>query len=148
MGRVFNDSVTVVSRFFLGVIFIVSGLEKVAVLPIVGGVSRSAGVPLVSLALPLTIPVEIGCGLVLLVGFPGRAVALLFIVFLLVVTFVFHNFWTATGSAVQEPFIRFLRNFAILGRLLRILSDGAGPFSLDPREQGHLTAWRPRALAR
>ncbi len=103
----------------------------------VAGAMRAAGVPLVSAALPLTILLEIVGGLALLVGFRARTVASLLAAFLLVVTFVFHNFWAASGAAAQEQFIQFLKNFAILGGLLRIVADGAGPLSFDARARVH-----------
>ncbi len=134
MGNTFNNSVTLASRFFLSAVFIISGLGKVSAWSMVASAMRGAGVPFVSIALPLTILLEVAGGLAILVGYRARHVALLLAGFLVVVTFVFHNFWAVSGAAAQEQFIQFIKNLAIVGGLLRILADGAGPFSFDARK--------------
>jgi putative oxidoreductase len=137
MSNALNNSVTLASRILISAIFIISGLGKIAALSMVAGAMHAAGVPLVSAALPLTILLEVVGGLALLVGFRARTAATLLGAFLVVVTFVFHNFWAASGAAAQLQFIEFLKNFAILGGLLRIVADGAGPLSIDARTRIH-----------
>ena len=137
MGNTFSNSVTLASRLLLSGIFIISGFGKIAALSMVAGAMRAAGVPLVSATLPLTILLEVVGGLALLVGFRARTAAILLSAFLVVVTLVFHNFWVASGAAAQEQFIQFLKNFAILGGLLRVVADGAGPLSVDARARVH-----------
>ena len=148
MGNTLSNSVTLASRFFLSAIFIFSGFGKIAAWSLVAGAMRGAGVPIVSVALPLTILIEVAGGLALLTGFRARPAALLLSAFLLVVTFVFHSFWAASGIAAQEQFIQFMKNLAILGGLLRILADGAGPFSFDARKHAALGISRVLAVAR
>ena len=106
---------------------------------------HEAGIPFVSITLPLTVLLEVAGGLAILVGYRARHVALLLAVFLVVVTFVFHNFWAASGAAAQEQFVQFMKNFAILGGLLRVVVDGAGPFSFDARKHASPS---PPAFAR
>ncbi len=145
MGNTFNNSVNLASRFFLSAVFIVSGFEKVAGWSMVAGAMRGVGVPFVSITLPLTILLEVAGGLAILVGYRARHVALLLAGFLVVVTFLFHSFWAASGAAAQEQFIQFMKNLAILGGLLRVLADGAGPFSFDARKHASPS---PPAFAR
>jgi putative oxidoreductase len=137
--------VNLASRFFLSAVFIVSGFEKVAGWSMVAGAMHEAGIPFVSITLPLTVLLEVAGGLAILVGYRARHVALLLAVFLVVVTFVFHNFWAASGAAAQEQFVQFMKNFAILGGLLRVVVDGAGPFSFDARKHASPS---PPAFAR
>ena len=145
MGNTFNNSVNLASRFFLSAVFIVSGFEKVAGWSMVAGAMHEAGIPFVSITLPLTVLLEVAGGLAILVGYRARHVAFLLAVFLVVVTFVFHNFWAASGAAAQEQFVQFMKNFAILGGLLRVVVDGAGPFSFDARKHASPS---PPAFAR
>ena len=51
--------------------------------------------------------------------------------FLVPVTLVFHNFWGAQGSEVQQQLTHFLKNVAILGGLFVEFAAGPGALSVD-----------------
>ncbi len=137
-----NRSAHLAGRILLSLIFIVSGFAKVAHWSGTAAMMASKGIPLVSASLLLTILVELGGGLALLIGYRTRLVALALALYLVPVTLLFHNFWAYQGMDQQMQMINFLKNLAILGGLLGLASEGAGAISLDARYQDTSAASR------
>jgi putative oxidoreductase len=108
----------VLGRVLLSVIFILSGLGKLPHFHDVAGMMASKGIPLASLALVITLFIEIGGGLMVLAGFKARYAALVIAVWLIPVTLIFHHFWGIPAAQQQEQMINFLKNVAIMGGLL------------------------------
>jgi putative oxidoreductase len=67
---------------------------------------------------------------------------LILALYLVPVTLLCHNFWAYHGMDQQMQMINFLKNLAILGGLLALASEGAGPISLDARYQHTSAATR------
>jgi putative oxidoreductase len=111
-------------RVFLSVIFILSGIFKLIQFSAVAGMMASKGIPLASVALAITLVIEIGGGLLLLTGFKAQYAAMVMALFLVPVTLVFHNFWAFQGQQQQEQMTNFLKNLAIIGGLLVASSLG------------------------
>jgi len=74
---------------------------------------------------------ELGGGILLLLGVRARWIALLFVIFLAVITPIYHDFWNATGNAVIGQKINFMKNVAILGGMLMVFAFGPGRYSVD-----------------
>jgi putative oxidoreductase len=72
-------------------------------------------------------------GLSVLLGFYARIGSLLLIVFLLMVTPIFHDFWAYESSDPQHTMqmINFMKNTGLAGGLLMVLAFGSGGLSLD-----------------
>jgi putative oxidoreductase len=70
-------------------------------------------------------------GLSVVLGFYTRFGALLLILFLVVATYFFHDFWTAAADQVQMQLIQFNKNLAIIGGLLILMGYGPGSASVD-----------------
>src|ERR1700761_9070622 len=102
-------------RVLLSVIFILSGLGKIPHFHDVAGMMAGKGVPLATIALAITLCIEIGGGLLGLTGFQARYAALVIALWLIPVTLVFHNFWAVPQAQQQEQMINFLKNLAIIG---------------------------------
>lgn len=115
-----------VGRLFMGAIFLVSGLSKLAAPAVTLGYIRSAGLPLPQAALVAAVLVEVGGALLLIAGYQARLVALVLAVFTVVTAFAFH---TAFGD--QNQMMHFLKNVAMAGGLLQVVAFGAGGLSLD-----------------
>jgi putative oxidoreductase len=96
--------------------------------------AASQGVPLASIAVPLSGVLAGAGGLSILLGYRAKLGAWLIVLFLIPVTLMMHKFW-----AVQDPMmsqiqmILFMKNVSMLGAALLISQFGAGPFSLDAR---------------
>jgi putative oxidoreductase len=68
--------------------------------------------------------IEVGCGLMIAVGFGARFAAPLLILFTLVATFYFHDFWNMSGGEKIDNFVHAMKNLAITGGLLIIFVLG------------------------
>ena len=84
--------------------------------------------PFAPLGFALAVVVEIGLGLLLLLGYRTRAVALGLALWCIVTAVFFHR-----NFADQNMMIQFLKNLMIAGGLLQIVHFGAGAVSLDNR---------------
>lgn len=116
-----NASVSAIARIFMAYIFIAAGWGKLTAYSATAGYMESMGVP--GALLPLTIWVELGGGLALLLGFQARFAAFGLAIFSLMTAFMFH------GGA--EDGIHFMKNVAMAGGLLFLMLQGAGNFSMD-----------------
>lgn len=115
-------------RFLLAILFIMSGLSKIATPAAIIGYIASAGLPFPTLGYVVALVVEIGGGLLLLAGFHARIVAAILGIFTIAAAVAFHH-----DFADQNQLIHFLKNVAITGGLLQVAAFGAGRFSLDAR---------------
>ncbi|WP_051974780.1 DoxX family protein [Cupriavidus necator] len=109
-------------RALLGVLFLLSGIFKIGGFAGVAAWMASAGLPLASVLLVLTIAVEVGGGLTLITGWNARWGALVLALFLVPVSLVFHGFWSADVANYQNQFNHFFKNIAILGGMLVVFS--------------------------
>lgn len=114
-----------VGRAFLGALFLFSGLLKIAGFASVAGWMASAGLPAANVLLVLTIAIEVGGGLLLVIGWQSRIAALVLAVFLVPVTIVFHGFWNADAAHFNDQLTAFLKNLAILGGMLLVAERSA-----------------------
>ena len=113
-------------RVLLAAIFLISGFGKLADPAGTQGYIAAAGLPLPILAYLAAVAVEVGGGLLLIVGYQTRLVALALAVFSVVAAFGFHH-----NFADMNQMIHFLKNIAMAGGLLQVVAFGAGAFSLD-----------------
>ncbi|MDM1246260.1 DoxX family protein [Acinetobacter sp. R933-2] len=112
---------TLIARAFMAYIFIMAGWGKITAYSATVGYMESMGVP--GAMLPLTILVEFGGGLALLLGFQARFAAMGLALFSLITAFIFHS-----GA---EDAIHLMKNFAMAGGLFFLMLHGAGKISLD-----------------
>jgi putative oxidoreductase len=94
--------------------------------------AASHGVPLAHLLVPLSGVIALAGGLSVLLGYRTRFGALLLVIFLVPVTLVMHNFWSAPDAMTYElQKVMFMKNLAMLGGALFLGYSGGGPLSLD-----------------
>jgi putative oxidoreductase len=115
-------------RLLLGGIFLMSGLSKLTAYTAITAAISGAGLPFAPLGFAVAVLVEIGLGVLLLIGYRVRPVALGLAIWCLVTAIFFHS-----NFADQNAMIHFLKNLLIAGGLLQIVHFGAGPVSLDAR---------------
>jgi putative oxidoreductase len=115
-------------RLMIGLPFAMSGLSKLAAIGPTTEMIRAVGLPLPSMALTLSVVVEVGGGLLLVAGFKTRIVAAALALFSLATAVSFHS-----NFADQNQMIHFLKNVMMAGGLLQIVAFGAGALSLDNR---------------
>ena len=130
-----QDAMALIGRVLVALMFVPYGWEKVMGFAGTVGYIASKGVPLPELCAALAIAVELGLGLLLLVGWQTRWAALGLAVFTFVITFIFHNFWAVPEAQVMAQRLNFFKNMAITGGLLAFAAFGAGGWSLDGRRR-------------
>lgn len=121
------DIAKLVGRIFISLIFIMSGFAKIT--GFAGSVAYAGTVlPFPEIMIVIAIILELGGGLMLLLGFKTRIAASMLGLFLVVVTLGFH-----LDFADQMQQIQFMKNLAILGGLAYVKIGGAGKFSIDKK---------------
>ena len=128
-----QNSLSFLGRALLAILFIPAGFAKIGGFAGTVGYIASKGVPLPEVAAASAIAIELGLGILLLIGCQARWAALGLAIFTAVVTFIFHNFWTFEGAQLVQQQQAFFKNFAAVGGLLLVMAFGPGGWSLDAR---------------
>jgi putative oxidoreductase len=123
--------VAAIGRLLIAVIFVFAGLGKLAAPAGTIGYIASAGLPLPQVAYVVALVLELGGGVLLILGWQTRIVAAVVAVFTLATALSFH-----TNFADQNQMIHFLKNIAMIGGLLQVVAFGGGAWSLDGRRLG------------
>ena len=128
-----RDTIALVGRVLIASMFIPSGLGKVFGFAAVVGYIASHGVPLPEICAAAAVAAELGLGLGLLVGWRARWAAWGLVIFVAVITPIFHNFWALPRAEAMLQMQSFFKNIAVIGGLLLIAAFGPGGLSLDGR---------------
>ena len=88
------------------------------------------GLPLPLLSYLVAVTIELGGGILLVVGYQTRIVAAVMAVFTVMTALVFH-----TNFADHNMVLHFMKNIAMAGGLLQVVAFGAGALSFDARRR-------------
>ena len=123
-----------IGRILIGLIFVLAGFQKLmgGIGPLADTIGGVAGLPFPALFAVLTIIIELGVGILFVVGLHTRKSALILILFTLIVTFFFHPGWSD-----PEHMIPMMKNIGLIGGLLAFGAVGAGALSLDTKMRKH-----------
>ena len=128
-----KDAAALVGRILLAALFVTSGFSKLTDFAGTAGYIASQGVPLPGVATAISIVMELGGGLAILAGWMTRWVALAIAVFLIVITPIFHNYWSGEEAERMTNQIMFWKNVSILGGFLLLFAFGPGRYSVDKK---------------
>ena len=117
-------------RLMIGLPFAMSGLSKLGAYSATIGMISAVGLPVPPLAFAVSVAIELGGGLLLIVGYRARYVAAALALFSLATALSFHS-----NFADQNQMIHFLKNVMMAGGLLQIAAFGAGALSIDNRRK-------------
>ena len=128
-------------RFLIGATFIYWGarqsLETLAVEYGVGAPPASGGYRgymeghgVAYELLPLVLVTELGCGLLVVIGWRTSYASIALAGFCLLANYFFHTDFTNHANVVI-----FIKNIALAGGLLVVAGNGAGPWSVDARRK-------------
>jgi len=131
MQSTINKFGPLVGRILLGLIFLLSGLGKIGGFAGTAGWMTSKGLPMAEVLLAITIVIEVGASVMIISGFKARLGAAALFLWMIPVTFVFHNFWSMPAAEQQIQMIMFMKNLGLMGGMLYIMAFGSGPMSLD-----------------
>jgi putative oxidoreductase len=119
-----SDRTAIIARSLMGVPFLITGIGKIAAPTAYLAYIASVGLPLPPVG--YAIAIELGGGLLLLLGWQTRLVAAGLAAFTILTALVFH-----ANFANQDQLFHFLKNVVMAGGLLQVVAFGAGRFSLD-----------------
>lgn len=126
-----KDWAALIGRVLLAGMFVLSGFGKITGFDGTVGYIAGKGLPLPQVLALIAILIEFGGGLAVLAGWKTRWAALAFIVFLIVITPIFHNYWALPPEEAMGQQITFMKNVAILGGALLLFAFGPGRYSVD-----------------
>jgi putative oxidoreductase len=137
-------------RILFAVLFIYSGATKLfAVQPTADFIASKVTIPalvapytaqletLTGMPMPQLLALSVGgfeiiAGLMIALNFGARFFAILLILFVLVTTFYFPDFWNQSAPDNARTLMDALKNLSIIGALFIIAGYGRGPRSSDP----------------
>jgi putative oxidoreductase len=121
--KTFTHGADVLGRLFLVLLFLVAGYGKIGGYAGTAAYMAANGVP--GLLLPPVIALEIGGGILLLLGWRTRIMSLLLAGFTILALLLFHLPITAENQIV------FLAELGVAGGFLVLAAHGPGAWSLD-----------------
>ena len=125
-----------VARVLMALMFLGGGFEKFTHLDGTLGYMASAGMPAFAPLVLAAGALELGGGLLLIVGWQARWAALALAAFTVIASFMFHRFWTLPQGQELVQMLFFMKNMAVAGGLLFVFAFGPGTMSLDARRAG------------
>jgi putative oxidoreductase len=131
-----------IGSLLIGLPFAMSGLSKLTAYSTTIATIVAAGLPFPPLAFAVAATVELGGGLLLVLGYRTRPVALALAIFALATAVTFHN-----NFADQNQMIHFLKNVMMAGGLLQIVAFGAGAISIEQWRRKSATTSESKPVA-
>jgi len=133
MQNTINKFGPLVGRTLLALIFLKSGIGKIGGFAGTAGWMASKGLPMAEVLLAVTIVIEIGAALMLILGYKARLGAAALLLWMIPVTFLFHNYWAMPADQQMIQQIMFMKNLGLMGGMLYIMAFGSGHLSLDKK---------------
>ena len=123
---------TLLGRIMIATIFFMSAIgNKIPKFNDVVAYMAAEGVPMPKVLLPGAIAFLILGSLSIILGYKARFGALLLLIFLILATYFFHDFWTFEGQEQQLQMIQFMKNLSLMGTMVFLMFNGSGAMSLD-----------------
>ena len=119
-------------RLLICAIFVMSVLgNKIPHFGQVVEAMQSEGIPRPTLMLVGAIVVMLSGSALIILGYGARWGAALLLIFLVLATYYFHDFWEYAPDTAEfaEQRIQFMKNLALMGVMLFIMANGAGAWS-------------------
>jgi putative oxidoreductase len=118
--------IAALGRILIALIFLISGYGKIVSPSATIAYIDSAHLPFPLLAYLVAIAVEIGGGVLLVLGLQTRIVAAIIALYCVASALGFHNNFADHGQVIH-----FLKNVSMTGGLLQVAAFGAGSLSID-----------------
>ncbi|RUX92531.1 MULTISPECIES: DoxX family protein [unclassified Mesorhizobium] len=112
-------------RLLLGGAFVFAGLRNIQNAAFLTGLMAARGVPQSRLALWLGIVLQVAAGVLVIAGLWTAFAATVLLVFLIVATPMFHNFWDHQGPERASRINGFVGNVALSGGFLTLIAQSA-----------------------
>jgi putative oxidoreductase len=122
------DGVALLGRALMSAIFIHSGYLKAIAPSATMAMMTRYGLPLPGAAYAVALIIELGLGVVFLVGYRARLVGLVLAGWCIATAFVAHYHPSEAGQMIH-----FMKNVCMAGGFLQVVAFGAGRLSVDRR---------------
>jgi putative oxidoreductase len=129
-----HDVTALAGRVLLVALFLLSGFGKLTGFAGTASYIASKGLPLPELAAAIAIAVELGAGLLVLVGWQVRAAALVIAIYSVAAGLLFHAYWADAPAERMGDFINFWKNISIAGGFLMVCAFGPGRYAIGHRQ--------------
>lgn len=129
-----------IGRILLALIFVLAGINQLGAIAATSTHMTDHGIPYANNLVWGVVALELGGGVMLIVGLLTRLVAVMFFFYLIALAVIFHAYWTMTGAAAHAQHSDFFEHLAMMGGMLYVVAFGAGPYSLDALIFGRRTA--------
>lgn len=126
-----NDTLLLIGRIVLVVMFLYSGYGKFADLSGTAAMIASKGLPIPMTLASLAATAEVLGGLMIVFGWQTRIAALGLVVLTAIATYYFHDFWAMEGPERMNNMIHAMKNLSVIGGFLMLAAVGAGRYSID-----------------
>jgi putative oxidoreductase len=126
-----KDWAALLGRMLLALLFVVSGFGKIPGFEETAGYIASQGLPMPQVLAALAVLFELGGGVAIALGWKTRWAAAALILFLIVITPVFHKFWGIPPDEAMAQQTNFMKNVSVLGGFLLLFAFGPGRYSMD-----------------
>jgi putative oxidoreductase len=125
-----QDRVLLAARLLVTPLFIYSGIGKILAFGVTASRLPGGEGGFGSFLAAGSIVIELGASIALILGIYTRCAALALIVFTILATLMFHNFWASPAAAVTAQTINFLKNLGLIGLFAVIAAFGPGAYAL------------------
>jgi putative oxidoreductase len=125
-----QDRVLLAARLLVTPLYIYSGIGKILAFGVTAARLPGGEGGFGSFLAAGSIVIELGASLALILGIWTRCAALALIVFTILATLMFHNFWASPAAAVTAQTINFLKNLGLIGLFAMIAVFGPGAYAL------------------
>ena len=130
-----NHSAMLVGRILLSLVFLIAGYRKLMGVAASAGYFAKLGFPMPEVMVWVAIAIELGGGILLLLGWKARWAASLLALFTLIAAFAAHRFWEVDPAQYANQMNHFLKNLAIVGGMMFVAAAGPGALSVDGRRR-------------
>jgi putative oxidoreductase len=127
----FGKYLAALGRVLLALIFVRAGINKIGSIDATATEMASHGIPLSNILVFGAIAMELGVGLLLMVGLFARCAALALFFYTLVLALLFHPYWAVPAAQARLQASIFFAHLSMMGGMLMVAAFGAGAFSLD-----------------
>ena len=124
-----SEAAALIGRLLLSVLFLHEAWSKLAAYSAAVAYMQAFGVP--GQLLPLAIATEMGCGVLILLGYQTRLAALVLAAFCVATAVLFH-----AKFGVRNELLHFAKDLAIAGGLFVLFAHGAGGWAIDAVRAG------------
>jgi putative oxidoreductase len=120
-----------IARITMGVLFIIPAIRQITNYAGTIKYFASLGFPAPEAMVVLAVVIELVAGTLIILGWKTRWAAWLLVLYVVIATAMAHRFWQFPEAQQFNQLNHFLKNLAVIGGLLYIITFGPGRISVE-----------------